>query len=197
MSTLLKRAVVCLLGVAVLSLLACSKSEQSQEGATAEAGGESYATPQEDGRGTASAKFGEIEISINYGRPELKGRDMLAQATEGMVWRMGKDEATEITTSADLKFGDTIIPKGKYSLWMRKGSGDKWELLFNEKTGIWGAPVPKEGVIAAIPMTASELPDTVETFTIEISAADATNGEISAKWAAKKLSAKFVVQTAN
>ena len=56
-------------------------------------------------RGSAEATVGSAEVSIEYGRPSLQGRDMLGQATDGMVWRLGADASTTLTTSGDLDFG--------------------------------------------------------------------------------------------
>jgi len=172
------------------------KDEAKTEGGSTESA-ESESAPQDSSRGTASATFGSASVSINYGRPELAGRDMLGQATDGMVWRMGKDGATEIRTDTDLTFGDTTIPKGHYSLWMKKVSGDNWELLFNEKTGIWGRPSPEEGFIAAVPMMMSTGEDTVETFTVEVTAENETTGSISAMWGTSTMKCDFTVGGTN
>ena len=47
-------------------------------------------------------KAGPGAITLDYGRPSLKGRDMLAQLQEGTFWRMGRNEATVLTTPVDL-----------------------------------------------------------------------------------------------
>ncbi|MGH7601750.1 MAG: DUF2911 domain-containing protein, partial [bacterium] len=142
-------------------------------------------------RGTASATFGSATVSINYGRPQLQGRDMLAQATDGMVWRMGMNEATEIKTDADLKFGDTVIPKGSYTLWMKKISSDQWHLVFNKKTGIWGTEHSPADDLAEVPLTMSTNPESVEAFIIELAASNETSGTLKAMWGTAILSADF------
>lgn len=145
-------------------------------------------------RGTAIAKFDGKSVSINYGRPQLKGRDMLGMAKEGTVWRMGMNEATEIKTEAPLTFGKTVIPAGSYSLWMKKVSADKWELIFNSKTGIWGAPTPTEGNVASAPMTVTSNEASVEAFTIEITNDGKSMGEIKAMWGTSIVSTAFSVE---
>ena len=186
------------LAAMVLALAACAKpvEKKAAEAPSATAEHTAAAAPAEGNRGTASAMFGDKTVSINYGRPQLQGRDMLAQAADGMVWRMGMNEATEIKTSADLKFGATVIPAGQYSLWMKKVSGDNWELVFNKKTGIWGHEHPASDDFASVPMQMTAMPATVETFTIEVPAQDATAGAIVAKWSKASLSAAFTVQAA-
>lgn len=168
----------------------CSKKEEAKtENAETTTTAEQKA-PAGD-RGTASATFGSATVSVDYGRPQLEGRDMLAQATDGMVWRMGKNEATEIKTDADLKFGDTVIPKGSYSLWMKKISAGQWHLIFNKKTGIWGDEHPAADDFAEVPLAMSTNSEAVEAFTIELAASNETKGTLKAMWGTAVLSAEF------
>lgn len=143
-------------------------------------------------RGTASATFGEQTVSVNYGRPKMEGRDMLAQATDGMVWRMGMNEATTLSTSADLAFGDTVIPAGDYSLFMKK-VGDGWELIFNSQTGQWGTEHDVAQDVASVPMMTSKGDTTVNTFTIEVTADDDSSGELTAMWGTAIVSCGFTI----
>ncbi len=171
------------------ALLMCVNNEGSAFGQEKEKPAE-----QVSNRGTASAKFNGKSVSINYGRPQLKGRDMLAQAKEGTVWRMGMNEATEIKTEVALTFGKTVIPAGSYSLWMKKVSADKWELIFNKKTGIWGHEHPPAEDLAAVPMTVTANEKSVEAFTIEITNDGKGKGEIKAMWGTSIVSAAFMVE---
>jgi hypothetical protein len=191
---LLNRFGVALLITGLLfSLSACGNNEEAKTESEATEQPESESVQQDTTRGKTSAMFGEASVSIEYGRPKLDGRDMIGQATEGMVWRMGMNESTTITTDADLHFGETVISAGEYSLWMKKVSGDNWELLFNEKTGIWGRPSPEEGYIASVPMMMSSGEESVEQFTIEVSANDETTGTITAMWGTAILKCDFTV----
>ncbi|MGH7496549.1 MAG: DUF2911 domain-containing protein [bacterium] len=186
-----------LLAFTTFTFVMCAKPEKKAEEAPSVAASNATAMEQTaSNRGTASATFGEKSVSINYGRPQLQGRDVLAMATDGMVWRMGMNEATEIKTDADLKFGETMIPAGQYSLWMKKTGSDKWDLVFNKKTGIWGHEHPAADDLASVPMTTVGLPQSVEAFTVEVKAQDAANGSITAMWATTALSAAFTVQAA-
>ncbi|NUO83132.1 DUF2911 domain-containing protein [candidate division KSB1 bacterium] len=177
------------------TLIMCAKKEEGAQAQNKEKAATQTEKPAEQvsNRGTANAAFGGKSVSINYGRPQLKGRDMLAMAPEGTVWRMGMNEATEIKTEADLKFGETVIPAGSYSLWMKKGSGDKWNLVFNKKTGIWGHEHPPADDLAAVPMTVTANETSVEAFTIEVTGDGESSGEIKAMWGKSIVAAAFTI----
>ena len=55
-------------------------------------------------------------ISIEYGRPSLKGRTVGKDvAPYGRVWRAGADEATTLKTDKPLQFGSLSVPAGTYA----------------------------------------------------------------------------------
>jgi len=132
-------------------------------------------------RGEAKAMVAGKAVSIDYGRPSLKGRDMLAQATVGTAWRMGADAATKLKTDADLMFGEAAVPKGEYTLTATKTAADKWQLNVN------GAD---QKAVAEIPLTAEPVKDSVEMFTIELKA-EGAKGEFNMMWGTTSLKAAF------
>ena len=142
-------------------------------------------------RGKAEMKAGPASITIDYGRPSLKGRDMLSQLQEGTFWRMGMNQATVLTTPVDLTFGSTKIAKGAYSLWLKK-SGDAFQLVFNSQTGQWGTQHDPSKDVASVDMKKAALPSPVETFTIELTPA-ANGGTLDLSWGATKLAAPFQI----
>jgi hypothetical protein len=114
---------------------------------------------------------------------------MLSQLQEGQFWRMGMNQATVLTTPADLTFGSTKIAKGSYSLWLKKAA-DKFEIVFNSQTGQWGTEHDPGKDVSSVTMKSEPLSSPVETFTIELKEAP-KGGDLGLSWGTTRLSAGF------
>jgi hypothetical protein len=141
-------------------------------------------------RGKAELKAGDASITVDFGQPALKGRDMLSQLKEGSFWRMGNNQATVFKTPVDLTFGSVKVPKGDYSLWLKRAAQDKFELVFNSQTGQWGMTHDTAKDVYQVPMTKETLSNSVELFIIELKGAP-KGGVFSFSWGTSKLSADF------
>ena len=119
-------------------------------------------------RDKTSVTVNGATITIDYGRPALKGRDMLSQLGDGQVWRLGMNAATQIETSKNLTVGGKQVPAGKYTLWLKK-RGTGFLLCFHPKTGVWGAPPLTEGYIAELPLKSEKANDSAEQLVITLS----------------------------
>jgi hypothetical protein len=138
------------------------------------------------GRASAETTVKGTKITITYGRPELKGRDLTKEAPVGTVWRLGRNEATEITTSGALDVAGTKVAAGKYSLWAKKVSDTEWHLCFHPKTCIWGAPPQTEGYVAELPLKGSTGTDSVELLTIGLAEAGG-KAQVTISWGTTRL----------
>lgn len=142
-------------------------------------------------RGKAELKAGSGAVTIDYGRPSLKGRDMLSKLQEGSFWRMGMNEATVLDTPVDLSFGSTTVPKGSYSLWLKKDQG-KYELVFNSQTGQWGTQHDPSKDVYSVAMESQPLSSAIETFTIDLKPVS-EGGQLDLSWGATKLHQDFTL----
>ena len=106
-------------------------------------------------------------ISIEYGRPFLKGRPEATLMPPGQPWRTGADEATTLRTNRALKFGNLSVPAGTYTLYTVPGSVN-WQLIVSRRTGQWGIPYPEGQDLGRAPMTVEKLATPVEQLTISI-----------------------------
>jgi hypothetical protein len=136
-------------------------------------------------RGEAKATVADKAVSIDYGRPSLKGRDMLGQAQIGQAWRMGADAATGLKTEADLSFGPVQVPKGEYILTATKVSADQWHLNVLTKED--------RSKIADIPLAMSKVDPSVEMFTVELKG-EKDKGEFKMVWGTTALKADFTAR---
>jgi len=135
-------------------------------------------------RGEAKATVGGKVVAVEYGRPSLKGRDMLAQAEVGKAWRMGADSATTLKTDAELSFGDTAVAKGEYILQATKVAEGKWSLNLLDK---------ERAKVADVPLEVVKLPATVETLTIDLDG-DKDKGTFTLSWGDTALKTGFTAK---
>jgi len=133
-------------------------------------------------RGEAKATVAGKEVSIEYGRPSLKGRDMLGQAQVGQAWRMGADTATSLKTAADLSFGSVAVPKGEYVLTATKVAADQWHLNVLSKA--------ERSKIADIPLAPAKADGSAEMFTVNLKG-EKDKGEFLMQWGTTALKTDF------
>ncbi len=138
-------------------------------------------------RGSAKATIGNVAVSISYGRPMLKGRDMLSKIQPGQIWRIGADVPTTIESDAALDFGGTRVPKGKHILLARLIEPGKWSLVVSNKPA---QQYDASAKIAEVPMELRESNDPVEELSIQLSNKGG-QGVIEIAWGNSRLLASF------
>ena len=137
--------------------------------------------------GKAEATIGNAKVTITYGRPTLKGRDLSKMIQPGQVWRIGADMATTIESDQDLDFGGTRVPKGKHVLLAQSTAPGQWSLIVSSQPVSHYQPAAK---LAEVPMTMETAPNSVEALSINL-ASDGGSGTIEIAWGTSKLSASF------
>jgi len=150
---------------------------------------------QRNPRATSKIDIAGKFVIIEYGRPSMKGRDLLALIEPGKVWRMGADKSTTFTSDARTSFGKVTVPEGGYSLWLKKVGDRSFELVFNKQTGQWGTQYGSIDDVASVPMNFSEGSEAVEMFTLSLArGAKANAGELKLQWGKAVLKAPFTVK---
>ncbi len=130
-------------------------------------------------------------ISIEYGRPYLKGRSETEMMPPGKEWRTGADEATTLKSDKPLKFGTLLIPAGTYTLYTVPGP-DQWQLVVSKKTGQWGIPYPAGQDLGRTPMKVSKTSAPVEQLTFSIEPSPG-GGTLRIEWGTTSATAPFTV----
>jgi hypothetical protein len=130
-------------------------------------------------------------ISIEYGRPFLKGRTDAAVMPPGKVWRTGADEATTLKTDKSLMFGSLMVPAGTYTLWTLPGDKE-WQLVISKRTGQWGTQYAEGEDLGRAPMTVSKTASPVDQMTISVVDTQG-GGELRVEWGNTSARAEFMV----
>jgi Protein of unknown function (DUF2911) len=137
--------------------------------------------------GKAEATIGNARVTITYGRPTLKGRDLSKLIQPGQVWRIGADVPTTIDSDADLDFGGTRVPKGKHVLLAQFTAPGQWTLIVSSQPVNHYQPSAR---LAEVPMQTQQKTSPVEELSINL-ASDGSMGTIEIAWGTAKLSASF------
>jgi len=77
-------------------------------------------------------------IRVIYSRPQKRNRVIFGDLVPfGKVWRTGANEATELEIYKPLKFGNTIVTPGTYTLYTIPKENE-WVVIINCDTNAWG-----------------------------------------------------------
>ena len=147
-------------------------------------------------RGVARINVEGRLISVEYGRPSLKGRsvaDLLQQLKPGDFWRLGADQSTTFSAAADLQFADVTVPNGQYSLWAEREADNSWKLVFNKQHGQWGTKHDTSQDLASVPLKETKASSHAEMVAIRLTK-EGAGGVIAIQWGKMKLAASFKVK---
>ncbi len=116
---------------------------------------------------TLKQRVGFTDITIEYCRPGMKGREIFGSLVPyDQVWRTGANTATKITFSTDVKLNGTAIPAGTYELFTIPGKTE-WTVIIHKNMSQWGAyAYDMKNDVARIKAAPFTLPLPLENFTI-------------------------------
>ena len=144
-------------------------------------------------RDTMRASVGSANISVDYGRPLARGRELLGNIIPyNQVWRTGANAATQLTTSAPITLAGVQLPQGTYTLWTVPRENTT-ELIVNKQTGQWGTSYVRSMDLGRGPMTAETVITPVEQFTISVVPTDSTRGTLAMEWGSFRWTAPIVL----
>jgi hypothetical protein len=122
---------------------------------------------------SVSFTVGGKTVKVCYGRPSLRGRQMLGGEAVpfGQIWRTGANEPTMIHTTSPITVAGLTVP-----------GRTEWEVIVNRSTTQWGeesgyTDEVKKQEIGRAKVSAESLSAPVETFTIK---ADPASGDAKA-----------------
>ena len=118
-------------------------------------------------RGTVSQMVAFTEISVAYGRPVARGRELFgALVPWDRVWHPGADSATRITFSRDVIVEGRPLRAGEYSLWLIPHEHAPWTVIFSGAAHRFHIPYPGASLdVLRVDVTPEQVSH-VESFTI-------------------------------
>ena len=112
----------------------------------------------------------DIYLKTTYGQPSRNGREIFGVLVPyGKIWRAGANEATEFTTTKDIKFEKKTLKAGTYTIFVIP-EANTWTVVFNSAVGQWGAykyDDIKASNALQIEVPAEKSEDEYEGFTIQ------------------------------
>jgi len=86
-----------------------------------------------------SMRYKDTYVKITYSQPQKNGREIFGKLVPyGQVWRMGANEATEITVTKNVQLNGTLLKAGTYSIFSIPEK-EKWTIIINSELGLWGS----------------------------------------------------------
>lgn len=123
------------------------------------------------------------QIKVLYCRPQKKGREIFGGLVPwGQDWRLGANEATEVTFFQPVEIGGTYIPAGTYTMFAQPYP-QQWIIKISQERFIGGAEnrdITKD--IAAVSVPTTSVADVREYFTIGFQKVDDYNVNMIFEW---------------
>jgi len=100
--------------------------------------------PRQSQHAVVTQRIGITDITIDYSRPLVNGRQIWAQVVPyGHVWRVGANENTTITFSDPVTIEGQPLDKGAYGLYAIPGE-NQWTVIFSKTSAAWGLVYKQE-----------------------------------------------------
>lgn len=128
-------------------------------------------------RGNATLTSGGITVNVSYSRPSVRGRLIFGPESQnalqpyGKYWRLGANEATEVTFNRDVLFNNSPLKAGTYRLYAIPGE-QSFQIGVNTEIGKWGAYEPDYDLdVLKTTVPVQKISSPVEQYTISLAPA--------------------------
>ena len=89
--------------------------------------------PAPSAKAKVEQRVGITDFSVDYSSPAVRGRTIFGGLLPfDRLWRTGANASTKLTVSRDFTFGETMVPKGTYSVFSIPGASS-WTFILNKK----------------------------------------------------------------
>jgi hypothetical protein len=143
------------------------------------------------GTGADRKYSGGLWITVDYGRPVLRGRENIfgrgadygTTVNAGApIWRAGANEPTKFVTQAPLVIGGKAVAPGEYSILVDLKE-KAWTFVLSNQQGLTGSSnYDAKFDVARAPMRLTTSPMVIEQFTIGFSDVKTDRGSLYMPW---------------
>ncbi len=96
-------------------------------------------TPWESQKAVVSQTVGLTDITVEYHRPAVKGREIWGKIVPfNKVWRAGANDNTTIEFTSDVTISGNLVPAGKYGVHIIPAEKE-WTIILNKNYWSWGS----------------------------------------------------------
>ncbi|MDF1695637.1 MAG: DUF2911 domain-containing protein [Saprospiraceae bacterium] len=123
------------------------------------------------------------KIKVVYSRPMKKDRDIFGTLVPyGKEWRMGANEASEITFYQSVDIGGTTVTPGTYTMSAVVNEND-WVVNFSSQRGIWGSENRDASqTVASITVNPTMESTSVEALSMSFREMDEMTAHMTIQW---------------
>jgi len=146
--------------------------------------------PMPSPSGSVSSTVGLTEITIDYFRPGVKGRQIFGAGSDylqpyGTLWRTGANNGTVLTLGSEAQIGGQRVAAGEYLIFTIPGANE-WQFMLYEDLSIGGntAAYDKSKEVLNISVKPMKTAGLVERLTFQITdiSEDNTSANIEMSW---------------
>jgi hypothetical protein len=137
-------------------------------------------------------KVGMAEVTINYCRPQAKGRKIFGDVVPfDKMWRTGANAPTKITISDSINVNGKKIAGGEYAIYTIP-SVTEWTVIFGKNASTSAGDYKDEQEVVRFKVKPEMGTNMVEAFTISFINVTPTTSEVELSW--EKTLVKFKLQ---
>jgi hypothetical protein len=133
-------------------------------------------------RGTVAQEIDGTIITVNYGRPQLRGRTPFPNMEKwGKVWTPGANWATTLEVNHPIKIDGQSLAAGKYSVWFTPGEKE-WALAFHRDPKIFHMAPPKPAEMLVTIRKPAAAAQNAEVLAFAFPTVDRTGAVLEFRW---------------
>lgn len=141
-----------------------------------------WTLPAASPRATVEQQFSMSKITVDYGRPGVKGRKVFGDLVPyGKVWRAGANSSTKIEFRQSINFGGVMVPAGKYGLYILPNEKE-WKIILNSDSQSWGTAYDASKDLYSVAVPVQKVADRQEFFEIALQPVDDNAIDLVFKW---------------